>query len=138
MILVVDAGVAAKWFIPEIFEVEASRLISGEYELHAPDLILPEFGNVIWKKVRKNEIAIEEGLKIVDTFQSVPIAFHSHSKILKAAAAGAFYSALTVYDWTYLSLAVAIACRFVTADEKFYRKLESTTMRKHLLWVGDL
>ena len=40
--LVVDASVAVKWYVPEIHSEAAAKLLSGPYELIAPDLILPE------------------------------------------------------------------------------------------------
>ena len=32
-----------------------------EHDLLAPDLLLPEVGNVVWKKIRLNEISKQEG-----------------------------------------------------------------------------
>jgi predicted nucleic acid-binding protein len=138
MIKVVDASVAVKWYVPEIFEQEAHKLQSGEDILHAPELVLPEFSNIIWKKVRFGELTEKEGCKIIDAFASRNIQFHSHKSIIKSAFTGAVMSNRTVYDWTYLSLAVALSCEFVTADEKFYKALEQTKLKKHLLWIGDI
>jgi predicted nucleic acid-binding protein len=58
---VVDVCVAVKWFVPEIFSQEAARLLSGSHRLLAPDYLLPEAGNVFWKKIRFNEISLDEG-----------------------------------------------------------------------------
>lgn len=48
-ILVVDAGVAAKWFFDEPLSDEAARLLDPSYELHAPDFFLLEIDNVLCK-----------------------------------------------------------------------------------------
>jgi predicted nucleic acid-binding protein len=40
--LVVDASVAAKWYVPEIHSDAAVRLLDPEIVLLAPDLIIPE------------------------------------------------------------------------------------------------
>jgi predicted nucleic acid-binding protein len=37
--IVVDASVAAKWFLPETGSEEATQLLSGANKLIAPDLI---------------------------------------------------------------------------------------------------
>lgn len=45
----VDASVAIKWYVPEIYEQEATRLQQSGDELHAAQLILPEFGHYLEK-----------------------------------------------------------------------------------------
>lgn len=47
---VVDASVVVKWYVPEIYCDESIRLLEGGNELHVPELLLPEFSNIIWKK----------------------------------------------------------------------------------------
>jgi predicted nucleic acid-binding protein len=37
-----------------------------------------------------------------------------------------------------MALALSLGCQFVTADERFYKALETTKLKKHLLWVGDI
>jgi predicted nucleic acid-binding protein len=66
---VVDAGVAAKWFIPEPDSDKARRLLEsynqGADDLIAPDLIIAEAANVFWKRAGRGDITTqnaEEGL----------------------------------------------------------------------------
>jgi predicted nucleic acid-binding protein len=54
--LVIDASVAIKWFAPELLSAEAERLLDVDDALFAPDLLLVERGNIIWKKVRLGEL----------------------------------------------------------------------------------
>jgi predicted nucleic acid-binding protein len=135
---VVDASVAVKWYVPEIFEQEANRLQSSGFLLHAPELILPEFSNIIWKKSRRGEITDQEGQAIVNAFTKTGLQLHSHKNVIKSAFTGAIITNQTVYDWTYLSLALSLSCEFVTADERFYKALEKTKLKKHLIWIGDI
>lgn len=135
---VVDASVAIKWYVPEIYEQEASRLQQSGDELHAPELILPEFGNIVWKKVSRGEVTEKEGQKIVTEFSKTNLIFHPHASIIKSAFTGAIMTNQTVYDWTYLALALSLGCEFATADERFYKVLEKTGLKKHLVWVGDV
>lgn len=51
MIYVVDVSVSVKWYVPELFEKEADKILNDDNDLHAPELILPEFSNIIWKKI---------------------------------------------------------------------------------------
>lgn len=138
MIAVADASVAVKWYVSEIYTPEAEKLLDGSFEIHAPELILPEFGSVIWKKVRRNDLTEREANVIINAFSKQNIAFHSHQSLLRAAFAGARLSGQTVYDWSYLTLAVSLSCEFVTADERFYKAMKNTTLKKYLVWIGDM
>lgn len=138
MVVVADASVAVKWYVPEINTPEAEKLLNGAYELHAPELILPEFGSIIWKKARRNDLTEREGVRIIDAFGKQNIVFHSHRTLLNAAFAGAQASGQTVYDWSYLALAISLSCEFITADERFYNALKNTPLKKHLVWIGDV
>ncbi len=138
MIYVVDASVAVKWYVPESFEQNADRVLASGFELHAPELILPEFANIIWKKIRRGEISEAEGKRMLSAIVSVNWSLHSHQSVVRSAFTGAVETGQTVYDWTYLALAVALSCEFVTADEKFYRAIEQTKLRKNIKWIGDV
>ncbi len=138
MIRVVDASVVVKWYVPENHSPEAARLLDTKYELHAPELISVEFGNIVWKKARRSEITESEVQRMTKAFLNVDVELHRHKTLLPAATTGAILSGQTVYDWSYLTLAVALGCEFVTADEKFYRALEKTKLKRHLLWVADV
>ena len=41
---VVDANVAIKWFVPEIYQEAARRLRQSDYVLQVPDFLFLEFG----------------------------------------------------------------------------------------------
>ncbi len=138
MIAVADASVAVKWYVPEINTPEAEKLLNGSYELHAPELILPEFGSILWKKVRRSDLTEQEATRIITAFGKQNILFHSHRALLKAAFAGAQASGQTVYDWSYLALAISLSCEFITADERFFNALKNTPLKKHLVWIGDV
>jgi len=135
---VIDASVAVKWYIPEIFEREASCLLSTANRLHVPELLLPEFANIIWKKVRRGELTSSEGNEIVEVHQRSTLTIHSHRRLLRSAFLGASSTGQTVYDWIYLALAVSLSCEMVTADERFYNALKDTELAGNLKWIGDI
>ncbi len=83
MIIVVDASVAIKWYVNEIYTTNADRLLNGTFELNAPELIIPEFGNIVWKKLRRNELSTVEAAAIIGMFEKQSILYHSHRTILK-------------------------------------------------------
>ena len=135
---VIDASVSVKWYVPEIYEQEAVSLLNGKPRFQAPELIFPEFGNIIWKKVGRGDLTTAEGEKIITEFSQRKWTIHPHQKIIIPAYVGADSSGQTVYDWTYLALAVSLSCEMVTADEKFYKALEKTPLKNNLKWIGDV
>ena len=52
MRLTVDASVVTKWFVPEPLFEEARLVLADPADLHAPDILLAEFANTIWNKLR--------------------------------------------------------------------------------------
>ena len=48
MNFVVDASVVVKWLVSETLTEEARLLLSHRLKLHAPELLLAEYANVIW------------------------------------------------------------------------------------------
>ncbi len=135
---VVDASVSVKWFLPEIHSREALRLLNKEFELLAPDLIFAEFGNVLWKKWRAEEIDADSASKILLDFRRIPLVIYSSEMILDVTWTIAKRYQRSFYDSLYLSVAQTQECRLVTADKKFYAALKSTPLGKSLLWIEDL
>ena len=135
---VVDASIAVKWYVPEVHSAKAERLLDPANDLHAPDLIVPEVGNIIWKKIGRGELTEKEGGMIVAAFLGVSVVKHPMTPLLKPAFEGASRTARTVYDWTYFALALSLGCRMVTADEKFFKALRGGSLGTNLLWVADI
>lgn len=138
MNVVIDASVAVKWYVKETHMEDAERLLENGFSLNAPELIIPEFGSIIWKKFRNDDITEAEALEICESFLSRNITVYPHKPLLVSAAMGAMQTRQTVYDWTYLTLAVSLACSLVTADWKFYSALQQAKQKENLIWIADL
>jgi predicted nucleic acid-binding protein len=121
--VVVDSSVALKWFVPEVHSDRAASLLGTSIQLAAPDLLYPEAGNIVWKKVGRGELQPDEGREVIAGLRRVPIAIASSSVLLEAALEIALAHQRTVYDSLYVSLAVARDCDFVTADERLANAL---------------
>lgn len=137
MILVVDASVATKWFLPEVHGEAARSLLDGTHEFHAPDLLYPEVANVLWKRQRRGELSTAESRRILKTLGSAPIQIHPSAVLITAALEIALGTGRSVYDSLYLALATQFRCRLVTADRTLVNALASSPLSKHLLWVED-
>lgn len=135
--LVVDASVAIKWFVPEIHSAAAVRLLNTELILSAPDLIAPEFGNTIWKKVRRQEITPEEAAEILIAFAGAGVDTYPSDILLPSAFRLALALDRTVYDSLYLALAVAQDCALVTADQRFHDSVRASPLVSHIRWIED-
>jgi len=135
--LVVDASVAVKWFVPEIHSAAAARLLDPELIISAPDLIGPEFGNTIWKKVRRQEITSDEATEILAAFTALDVEIYPSSILLNSAFALALALDRTVYDSLYLALAIAQDCALVTADQRFHGSVRESPLASHIRWIED-
>jgi predicted nucleic acid-binding protein len=135
--VVVDASVALKWFVLEIHSAAAARLLDPAIVLSAPDLIGPEFGNTLWKKVRRAEITRGEADEILRAFGELPLEIHPSTVLLDAAFELALKLERSVYDCLYLALAVAEECVLITADGKFHSAVAETPLADYVRWVED-
>lgn len=130
--VVVDSSVALKWFIPEDLSQEAERLLDGSFELLTPDLLFPEFGNILWKKISRGEIQPEEARDILAALKRVPLAVVSSSGLIEAALEIAIACQRTVYDAVYVALAVSRDCPLVTAADRLARALANGPLARHI------
>lgn len=135
--VVVDASVAVKWFVPEIHSAAAARLLEPEFIISAPDLIGPELGNTVWKKVRRQEITSAEASEILAAFPNVGVEIYPSSVLLISAFALAVALDRTVYDSLYLALAVAQDGALITADQKFHASVIKSPLASHIRWIED-
>ena len=135
--VVVDASVAAKWFLPEAGSRAAGRLLSARYRLLAPDLIHAEFGNILWKAARRGLLAPDEAAGIAEQFLATPVETCSTEALLPAALEIALDAAVTVYDGLYVALAIQEGATCITADERLVRALAPTPFRRHVRLLGQ-
>jgi predicted nucleic acid-binding protein len=119
---VIDASIAVKWVVEEPGTVEALALRRGA-RLIAPELLVAECANILWKKVRREELSKDEALLAARLLQSVDIELLPTRSLLDAAASIAIEMDHPAYDCVYIALAAANDCRFVTADERLLRKV---------------
>ena len=133
---VVDASVVIKWFVEEIHADQARKLQDDQYELVAPDLLWPESGNILWKKVQRAELMADEARLIYAGLDEQPIHIFPSSLVLEPALEIALETGRTVYDSCYLALAVLTECQLVTADQRLVNSLQGSRYARSVLWVG--
>jgi predicted nucleic acid-binding protein len=122
--LVVDASIAIKWIIGEDGSADALKLLKVA-TLTAPDLLMAECANILWKKVQRAEITASEAALCARLLQRADVEIHPTRQLLVASTQLAIELNHPAYDCIYLSLAIANGWRFATADDRFLRKIRS-------------
>lgn len=125
MSVVVDASVVIKWFVPEVGSDAASRLLASEDRLHAPDLLFAEIANAIWKKVVRGQLTRAESQLLVRDIEKIAVDTMPCRALANDAHAIALIASRSVYDSMYVALALRLDTRVITADERFFRALQS-------------
>ena len=127
-VFVVDASVVIKWFVPEIHSDRARRLLVATHQYLAPDLLFPEVGNAIWKKVRRSELSAEEGQRLAVDIAGIAVEIVPTRGLMVDAHALAITTGLTVYDAMYLTLAIRLKTELITADDRLGRTVTAYPM----------
>jgi predicted nucleic acid-binding protein len=115
--LVIDASVAVKWVISEDGGDDAVRLRSA-FTFVAPELLLPECANILWKKVQRKELEPNEAALAIALIERSGISFLTTQGLGETATRLAIELGHPAYDCVYLALALRQKLRFVTADKR--------------------
>jgi predicted nucleic acid-binding protein len=101
-LLVVDASVATKWYLPEELSEEATRFLEagnrGEARLLAPSLLLPELGNALWHRHRRGDISLDRLREAWAAFEAALLSLAELGPLMPAALEIAVACGCTVYD----------------------------------------
>lgn len=137
-VFVVDASLVIKWFVPEVDSEAARRWLDAQHDYVAPDLLFPETGNTVWKKVRRGELSPDEGQQLVTDLSVIAVEAVSMRGLLPDAHALALRTGITVYDATYLALAVRLETQVITGDDRLARRLaDSPLLAPHVRSLKD-
>jgi len=120
-ILVVDSSVAIKWVASEPGTQEAVALL--RFELHAPDLLIAECTNVLWKKARRGQMSAAAVDEAVTLFGRAGLVLYAALPLMRDALKLSASLDHPAYDCLYLALTESLDAAFVTADERLLNKL---------------
>ncbi len=135
---VVDASVAAKWFVEEEHDQAALALLDRRHRLHAPDFFLLEMDNIVLKWVRRGTLTATEGEQVRSEVRRVPMRLHPSCRLLDAAYQIASSTGRSAYDALYVALAVSLDCQVAAADRRLHDAVAAGPLRRHVLWVEDI
>jgi len=119
---VVDASIVVAWFIPgEPWTVKARKLrdeyAEGLVRLYAPNILVYELNNSLWKAVRRNLIDFKVASSCIEVFSKIapellPLSLDEQHKALKIAVD----ESITFYDSAYIVITQATGSTLVSAD----------------------
>ena len=135
---VIDSSVLLKWFVDEEHSETARRLQEDQYDLSAPDVILPESGNILWKKVQRLELTLAEARLVIKGIEHQPINVVPSEFVVESALEIAVDAGRTVYDSCYIALAMLNACRVITADQRLANSLRGSRYSRYVIKLSDL
>jgi predicted nucleic acid-binding protein len=125
--IVVDASIAAKWYLNEPGSEEAASLLTSASILIAPALIRVEVTGAILRRYREKKLSLERAKEACDLWEadiaSGAIRLMRDDTLLGPARAIAFKIRHTIQDCLYLAAAVESGhVRLVTADPTFHTR----------------
>ncbi|WP_425066727.1 type II toxin-antitoxin system VapC family toxin [Reyranella sp.] len=127
MIVVVDPGVAIKWFVEEPLRPQARSLLANRHEMIAPDILIAGVAELAWQKATRGEITAEQAEPIVRNIAlpSFISAFVESPQLRNRALAIALQCRRPVHDCFYAACAESAQAPLVSADEDFLHALKS-------------
>lgn len=139
--LVVDASVAAKWHLSDEVYTDQARLVlrrfaEGKTSLCAPIHIRTEVPAAIVTATRRQpaRLSREDGQAAIEEFLTLAIETVEGPTLTLAAYVLAHQHQVSFYDALYLSAAQALGAPLVTADRRFYERIQGLP---NVRWLGD-
>ncbi len=136
--LVIDANVAAKWYLPEVDSQLAERLFERKAEFHAPNFLAIEIANIYWKHSVAGRTSIDSWRAASSQLKTSIPYWHSDESLLDHALELAVTHKHPVFDCIYLALAIQIGGIVVTADKQFCNQFGSTTYADRLVALRSI
>ena len=120
--VVLDSSVAIKWVIPEE-RTDAPLRARARFTIYAPELIIPEMANILWKKHQRRELTATEASVAAGLLSNAGITLLPMADLMTPAVDLAIMLGHPAYDCIYIAAAAKLECGFLTADSALIRKL---------------
>lgn len=134
----IDASIAGKWFFPEKHSEQASSILETECHCGAPDLIFAEFTSLVSKKIKLNQISLEDARLVLDKFCTFPISIFEIHSLIKPAFEISQALKLTIYDCLYVAHAIKTKSLLITADNYLFKAVHASPFKDSIIWVEDI
>jgi predicted nucleic acid-binding protein len=118
--IVVDASVAVKWFIPEAGEEAAAQLLNSKKRLVAPALVRLEVTGAILRRYREGHLSEKKAREATGAWEAMlehrVVRLIPDGELFDDAVQMAFLAKHTLADCLYLAAAKRLAAPVITAD----------------------
>jgi len=118
-VFVVDATVVVAHLISDTFTPNARALfreLTKTVLLHIPEFCLLECTNVLWKRVRFNNLPQAYAERLLVGLIALPMIVNQVNALLQRALQIGLQHQLAVYDSLYIALAESLGCPLITVD----------------------
>jgi len=138
---VLDASVAAKWFLTDDEPLSGEALqaleayTQGHLDFLVPDLFFPELGNVLWRAEQRKRCSSAVVDAAIQQLSGQQFETYPSSRLLPEAMVLARRYTRPVYDCVYIALAIQKGSRMLTADRKLVNALRGSLP---ITWLGNL
>ncbi|HLQ24760.1 MAG TPA: type II toxin-antitoxin system VapC family toxin [Acidiferrobacterales bacterium] len=137
----IDASVAVKIFVPEVFSAEAQEIFTrfgseNDAELIVPDFFFIECANVFWKWVQRSAYPSKGAKEHLRDLTSLDLTIIPAQVLADDALEIALKHQITAYDACYLAAAAQLQLPLLTADEKLATKVAKGSYQ--VQWLGDM
>jgi predicted nucleic acid-binding protein len=133
--VVIDASVAVKWFVPEADWPAARRMLALDLGMVAPDILAVETLSALLRKHRRREVADSLPGQAVGMLAALRVEMVPHGPLLREATALSLRCRHAVYDCFYLLIAQRRSLPLATFDRRLAALAESLAIP---LWSADL
>jgi predicted nucleic acid-binding protein len=137
MMVVVDAGVAAKWFVEQPESDAARRVLDSDFDLVAPDLIITELFSVFWNLERARAVS---AIQAAAALRELPRIFASLVPSLEIAGTALEIARRLdhpVYDALYVSAAERVDAPLITDDRRLAHRVSGTPWARRVLTLSQ-
>jgi len=132
--IAVDASVVVKWFVEEKYSKEAliirDSFIEGLVDIVVPSLLYFEVLNALKYSGAFGEDELKKVARILEDYQFT--LYELEGAYAEKAVEIAMRKGITIYDASYVALALIEGVDLYTADEKLLTKTQDLKITKHL------
>ncbi len=136
MIVVVDASVAAMWFLPDANSQNAARLLDPGYDLAAPDLLSMEVASALLKALRRREISAGEAFEALEVLSAAGLRLFPADDYVDRAFQVTRRHGGSLYDGIYVALAQSLGAPVVTSDTRLAATATAAGIRAIMISEG--
>jgi predicted nucleic acid-binding protein len=135
--LIVDASVAIKWVVDETDRAAAREFVFDTHELLAPEFLLVEASNILWKKVTRNQIDQSQARRALEELTATFDEFPPTAQLAPQALSLSIALGHPAYDCMYVAASEQHDGMLLTADTRLVKALQGTPFFPRVISIGS-